>query len=284
MAISQREIVQQSYNRQARAYAAHKNLQTGNLNRLLDILFTQSQVPLTGALLDIGCGDGVLLDILMSRFPTLPYHYQGIDFSSEMIRIAHESHGTTEFFHICDAENLPFEDKSQDLIISNSMLHWLNFPEQGLTPEVAIQEASRVLCKNGKLAVSIAGSGTTTQFIKSYRQIMSSLAANDRLLNKAFYRSDPLGSMNLHSVVNMLLSSGFVVDFAHLEYEPVTYESPSQFAEVVKAYGYDIFLDSVPEREKLEVWNLIVKEFENSLQAGAYVHDQYMIYAVATRK
>jgi len=284
MPFSQREIVQQSYNRQASAYAARKHLQTGNLHRLLDLLFTQPQVPSIGSLLDIGCGDGILLDILMARFPAQPYHYQGIDLSPEMIRIARESHRSTDRFHICDAENLPFENNSQDLIISNSVLHWLNVSEHGLTPEVAIREASRVLRKDGKFAVSIAGFGTTMRFIESYRRVMANLAANDRLMKNTVYRNDPIGSMNLHTVVNMLLSSEFTIDVANLEYEPVTYESPSEFAEVAEAYGYDIFLNLIPESKKLDVWHSIVQEFENSLQAGDYVHDQYMIYAVATRK
>jgi ubiquinone/menaquinone biosynthesis C-methylase UbiE len=284
MSMSQREIVQQSYNRQATTYTVRKHLQTGNLNRLLDVLFSQPQVPSRGTLLDIGCGDGILLDVLMERFSPLPYHYQGIDLSPEMIRLAWKSHENSECFHVGDAENLPFADHSQDLIISNSVLHWLNFPEQGLTPEATITEVSRVLRKDGKFAVSIAGFGTTMRFLESYQHVMAYLAANGRLTSNAFYRSDPIGSMNLHTVVNMLLSSEFTIDFAHLEYEPITYESPSKFAEVVEAYGYDIFLNSVPENEKSDVWHLIVQEFENSLQSGVYVHNQYMIYIVATHR
>lgn len=132
--------------------------------------------------------------------------------------------------------------------------------------------------------MSIAGFGTTLRFVESYRRIMASLAANDRLTSNASYRSDPIGSMNLHSFVDILLSSEFTIDLAHLEYEPITYGSPSQFAEVVEAYGYDVFLESVPENDKLDVWGSIVKEFVGSLQPGVYVHDQFMIYAVATRK
>lgn len=284
MSMSQRKIVQKSYNRQATTYTIRKHLQTGNLNRLLDVLFSQSQVPSQGTLLDIGCGDGILLDVLMERFSPLPYQYQGIDLSPEMIRLAWKSHGNSACFHVGDAENLPFTDQSQDLIISNSVLHWLNFPEQGLTPEGAVKEVSRVLRKDGKFAVSIAGFGTTMRFLEAYQHVMANLAANGRLTSNAFYRINPIGSMNLHTVVNMLLSSEFAIDFAHLEYEPITYESPAKFAEVVEAYGYDVFLSAVPESEKANVWHLIVKEFESLFQTGVYVHDQYMIYVVATRK
>ncbi|MBW4519360.1 MAG: class I SAM-dependent methyltransferase [Scytolyngbya sp. HA4215-MV1] len=282
--MSQREIVQRNYDKQASTYVTRKHLQTANLNRLLNILFTQPQVPLEGTLLDVGCGDGILLDVLMARFPALPYRYQGIDLSPEMIRIAQELHRTPGCFDVCDAENLPFEDDSQDLVISNSVFHWLNVPEQGITPEAAIREVSRILRKDGKFALSIAGFGTTMRFLKAYRNVMDRLIANGKLMDNTFYRSDPIGSMNLHTAVNMLLSSDFRIDFAHLEYEPVIYESPLKFAEVVEAYGYDVFLNLVLESEKPDVWCSIVKEFEHSLQAGTYVHDQYMIYVVATRK
>src|SRR5882672_1166886 len=88
--------------------------------------------------LDIGCGTGFLSLELAAR----GHSVTGIDFAVEMLTLAKEKAagaGTAIRFEHADAENLPFDAASFDLVITRHVLWTLPHPE------AAIGEWIRVL-------------------------------------------------------------------------------------------------------------------------------------------
>lgn len=95
-------------------------------------------------ILDAGCGEGYISRKLASQ----GHDVSGIDISGPLIEYAKEL-VTTETYQVCDVMNLPFENETFDAVVSNFLLMEL---EQ---PELAIQELSRVLKKNGRFIFQI---------------------------------------------------------------------------------------------------------------------------------
>ena len=108
------------------------------------ILFhLNSEFESTQKILDIGTGTGI---IPFSICPKVKY-VVATDISPEMIKIAKQKQVSSGIenieFQIQDAYNLPFPDKSFDVIIAANLLHLL------FEPEKPISEAKRVLKDNG---------------------------------------------------------------------------------------------------------------------------------------
>jgi ubiquinone/menaquinone biosynthesis C-methylase UbiE len=105
-------------------------------------------LPGTGTLdaLDVGSGTGFLSLELASR----GHRVSGVDFAPSMIaRAEHKAaeRGLTVRFEQGDAEQLPFEPASFDLVISRHVLWTLPHPE------AAVEEWIRVLRPGGRLVV-----------------------------------------------------------------------------------------------------------------------------------
>ena len=120
-------------------------------------------------ILEIGCSIGRWIATLAKRYPTSTCW--GIDYSYQMLKRANEywiegkeisidltNKGLPKQtikgkklnnlkFGLAKAENLPFDDNSQDLILNSFLIDRLENPMQGL------QEMYRILKPNGKLIV-----------------------------------------------------------------------------------------------------------------------------------
>ncbi len=102
------------------------------------------------AILDIGCGTGLLLARAADRFPGAKL--TGIDAAPEMIRVARSSApaaAPVEFLQ-ATAEALPFEPGSFDLVLTTmSFHHWA-------AQRAALGEVRRVLVPGGLFALTDA--------------------------------------------------------------------------------------------------------------------------------
>ncbi|MFC2031974.1 methyltransferase domain-containing protein [Chloroflexota bacterium] len=100
--------------------------------------------------LDIACGRGASVVYLAKRFGC---HVTGLDYGQDNITAA-ESHAATESvahftaFKKGDAEGLPFEDGSFDVVISECS--FCTFPDK----TTAAQEMARVLRRHGRLGMN----------------------------------------------------------------------------------------------------------------------------------
>ena len=94
-------------------------------------------------LLDVGCGTGPMIELLLKEFPDKSY--TGVDLTPRMIEVAQEKKLPNAKFLVGDSENLPFEGETFDVVIcTNSFHHYPN-------PQAFINEAARVLKAGGRL-------------------------------------------------------------------------------------------------------------------------------------
>lgn len=99
------------------------------------------KIPETAAVLDLGCGSGALLELLLPR----PGQTIGVDYSQKMLEEAKHNLGDRTGnldLRLGYLEHLPLGDQSVDVAIAYMVLHHVPNPEE------AIRDAFRVL-KNG---------------------------------------------------------------------------------------------------------------------------------------
>lgn len=110
---------------------------------MYDVLVTEILKSERGRILDVGCGNGNLFKLL----PDGKYELHGIDFSKNMIDEAKRTCKNPSTFAVADAESLPFDDDSFDIIVCNASFHHYT------NPNAVLKEMHRVLKVNGKLLI-----------------------------------------------------------------------------------------------------------------------------------
>lgn len=98
-------------------------------------------------LLDAGCGNGRLLELLKDK----NINYTGIDISEELINLAEKRYPRNNFL-VADNLNLPFPDDNFDKIFSVAVLHTI--PSVELRNR-ALSELKRVLRQGGLLILTV---------------------------------------------------------------------------------------------------------------------------------
>ncbi len=104
---------------------------------------------------DVGCGTGNSTRILAG----LAEEVIGVDPSTEMLAQALEIPGTR--YLVGSADAIPVESSSVDLLTLSMVFHWLE-------PAAFLQEAARVLCSGGWMAVYKFGSGEEMACVPGY--------------------------------------------------------------------------------------------------------------------
>ncbi len=98
-------------------------------------------------ILDLGCGNGRLLEIIKDK----KIDYIGVDASEKLIEIAKKNYPNSKF-QVADALNLPFPDNYFDKIFSIRVLH--HFPSEEFRFQF-LKEAKRVLKPKGFLILTV---------------------------------------------------------------------------------------------------------------------------------
>ena len=96
--------------------------------------------------LEIGSGPGHVADLLVQSGASVA----GVDFSAEMIEFARGRYPEIVFKQ-ADAEQLPFEADSFDIVVANFVVHHL------ARPETVFREVNRVLKPGGRFAFAVWG-------------------------------------------------------------------------------------------------------------------------------
>ncbi len=138
----------------AQAYFSRNASEWDELRRLLvsDVAVEDAVLRLVGpnpvdALLDLGTGTGLMLQVLQNSYR----HAVGIDASRDMLSVARANLDKAGIVKASvrhgDILNLPLEGQDFDLVIIHQVLHFLD------QPELAIAEAARVLRPGGRLLI-----------------------------------------------------------------------------------------------------------------------------------
>lgn len=134
-----------------------------------------SELKSTHKILDIGTGTGIIPFSICQKVESVV----ATDISPEMIKIAKQKQVSSGIknieFQVQDAYNLPFHDKSFDVVIAANLLHLL------FEPEKPISEAKRVLKDHG---IFIAPTLCAGESFRSNAMADISAVAGIRFINK----------------------------------------------------------------------------------------------------
>ncbi len=131
------------------AYAHLARLQDAVLEPLTaplrEIAVRVSEVDRGSRVLDVGCGTGTQLE----RYVAAGCVVAGIDTSPAMLARARERLGSAADLRLADAQRIPFEPATFDVVTATLVLHELRPPER----EAVGKEMARVLTDSGQLLV-----------------------------------------------------------------------------------------------------------------------------------
>ena len=158
-----RQKVRESFHRQATDYDSHAVVQCRVVDKVLGLLQAEGATPVQ--LLDIGAGTGRLLARLADLYPDVDA--VGVDLAPGMCETAARNlAGRRVRVMNADAESLPFEAESFDVVVSTSTYQWLHSLDQ------AFAEALRVLAPGGLFCFALFGERTLFELRESYRSVL----------------------------------------------------------------------------------------------------------------
>lgn len=185
-------------------------------------------------MLDVGCGMGRTRSELLARYPDADWI--GVELSAAMLRLGRDEQqralGLARWWRraprwvLADAARLPFADRTADLVFSNLMLHW--HP----TPHAVFPEWKRVLTVGGLLMFSCFGPDT----LKELRAAVAETLPHAR----------PMPFVDMHDFGDMLVASGFATPVMDVESITLTYRSPRELCDEVRALGANPLDDRWP--------------------------------------
>ncbi|MDD3374472.1 MAG: methyltransferase domain-containing protein [Candidatus Omnitrophica bacterium] len=141
------------------------------------------------SILDVGMGTGWLTERIGIKFPDARLF--GVDLAPGMVLAAKDKN--IDVVLQADAQSLPFEDSSFDLVVSNCAYQWVNDLEK------AFASSRRVLRQEGDFYFSCFGKQTLKELWASFKNV-----SRDSIL-----RDERWDSLDQNYVFNTLASSGF---------------------------------------------------------------------------
>ncbi len=165
-------------------------------NKMISPLMKVTEIKSGSRILDIGCGPGNSTNILSETGAKVT----GIDFSQKMIDNATISYPKINFKQ-ADAESIPEEDNTFDVVIANYVVHHLPDPEK------VFSEIARVLKPNGKFAFAVWGPKVEQSSIGAFVKAVSSHHELSDLPH------GPLYGVTDYEVFNSLIEKAGLSDF-----------------------------------------------------------------------
>jgi ubiquinone/menaquinone biosynthesis C-methylase UbiE len=164
-----------------------------------------------GALLDVGCGPGMMAQACLDR----GFSFSGIDISEAMIAECHRRLGTRESatFSVGKLQSLPFPDASFDVVLCMGVLEYVADKEQS----TAISEMRRVMRPGGLLVISCLNGASLYWMLDRYvhrrvkmvSRLLSSVWSGIKLNNDQ--NSVPIREFSEGTVRDLLPQHGFSV-------------------------------------------------------------------------
>lgn len=312
------EVARYNFDRTAWKYHRSINvghaMQAGNAKRLVNLfceVLSGKAAPRERPkkpenCLDAGCGTGLVTMFCHEHRHDANFQWYkqcskriGIDYAPHMLQVVRVLDDEKCYTHVIEADIRNYDQdvlekdtglRNVDLILANNVFHWL-FDENAIRR--AFRTSYEILDKNGGcLAASIAAAGTGQLFRTAYTEEVAGMLDQDKRDTWKRHLENPIGLQRLDSIVRIAREIRFKIAIAHLEYEPIEFESTDAYVEAARGYGEEVFmapllLSTLEERE--QIWDRIKKNFRDRYATVAesdagYVHDQFMIYIIAVRR
>ncbi len=97
-----------------------------------------------GSILDVGCGPGILAELIQSS----SLSYTGIDIAGEAISMARKNHPQIKENFICTPLDAFHSNTRFEAIVANEILYYID-------PDIFFRDCKRLLAPNGHLVVSL---------------------------------------------------------------------------------------------------------------------------------
>jgi len=149
--------IAKSFGAASRSYDISARLQRYSGKHLMSWLPDNTDLTVV----DLGCGTGFFTDILASQYQQVI----GLDVSTKMLSFAKQNRSKDIFWLEGDANSIPLQSNSVDLIYSNLMIQWLD------PLDIAIKEILRVLKPGGLFLFSTLTDGTLFELKSSWKQV-----------------------------------------------------------------------------------------------------------------
>lgn len=150
-----KELIKQRFKRKLNSYNENARIQKQMAEKLINLI-TSSEVQNIGEILEIGCGTGLLTELVVKNIPFS--NYTALDIVSECENFIKNIDENIEFISNDIEKYISTTNKTFDLIISNASLQWIeNLPD-------FINKLTDKLNPNGKLLFSTFGK-------ENYREI-----------------------------------------------------------------------------------------------------------------
>ena len=213
-----KERVRATFNKAASRYENFDFLQREVANRLLQRLDANTNDA--KMILELGCGTGRMIPSLQRKFAKSRLFC--IDIAEAMLIVAKKAHSSMfkkkKFFICADAESLPFEQSSIDIIYSNLSIQWC--PE----PLKVFSNVNSILNDSGGLFVfSTLGPNTLRELRESFEGY-SSFSHTTQFLD-------------MHQIGDYLANVGMRDVVIERETLTVNYEEPLKLMKDLKGLG-----------------------------------------------
>ena len=158
-----KRAVKKFFNRAAKSYDNAAILHQEVQSRLLERLQYMRHQPAT--IVDIGCGTGSALRALQKTYPRAQVH--AVDIASEMLQQARGQYRllSRKRLVVADLEQLPFAERSFDLVFSSLALPWCS------DLKAALKEMARIARPGALLLFTSFGPATLRELAASWQAL-----------------------------------------------------------------------------------------------------------------
>lgn len=261
--VSEKHRIQRHFDAKAIRYESSAVLQRNVCEELLSRLDLTSLNP--SVILDAGCGTGWGTQGLLKKYKKAKVI--SLDLSPEMLKQIKTKGGWLRKPNlICaDAEEIPLQDESVDLVFSNFMLQWCDYKK-------VFAEFRRILKPDGLLMFTTFGPDTLKELKQSWAQVDDHAHVND--------------FTDMHDLGDELVNTGLAEPVMDMDLMALTYDDVMSVMSDLKAIGANTTLKNQkkPAEQGLVTpskLKRVIQHYENYRSDGVVPASYEVIYGHA---
>lgn len=252
MSVIDKQKIAQSFGLAANTYDSVAHFQRWVGDNLINKI--PKCAPLT--MVDLGSGTGYFSGFLKNKFPQASYI--GMDLSENMSRFAKDHHSSDCTWVTGDAESLPFQDNSIDLIFSSLAIQWCsNLP-------LLMKEIERILKPKGHFVFSTLLDGSLEELKVAWSKVDDKKHVNDFFLKQDYHQA--------------VLQSGLTVGLLSEETKVLKYQKVAELMRELKGLGaHNLNAERSTALMGKKKLSCVISAYEKFRREGTYLPASYEV-------